>query len=260
MIAGLRRQRAIVIAALALLTLLGWWYLRAAPMAMPGAGGVWARGYLLASFLMWFIMMVAMMTPSVAPVVLLHDRVMHRGQPGWHRRTLAFLLGYFIVWAAFSAAATLAQSALIRSGVIDAMGVISDGRVAALLLLAVAIYQWSAAKTACLDRCHSPLAFIVRRRRGPLRDLRAGLAHGSWCVACCGALMLLLFVGGVMNLAWVAGITIAVTIEKLVPRPGPVRIAIGISALIGAAWIGWRAWPLMPHQAFMPWLEWLVSA
>ncbi|MCB1598303.1 MAG: DUF2182 domain-containing protein, partial [Gammaproteobacteria bacterium] len=218
MIAGLRRQRAIVIAALALLTLLGWWYLRAAPMAMPGAGGVWARGYLLASFLMWFIMMVAMMTPSVAPVVLLHDRVMHRGQPGWHRRTLAFLLGYFIVWAAFSAAATLAQSALIRSGVIDAMGVISDGRVAALLLLAVAIYQWSAAKTACLDRCHSPLAFIVRRRRGPLRDLRAGLAHGSWCVACCGALMLLLFVGGVMNLAWVAGITIAVTIEKLVPR------------------------------------------
>jgi predicted metal-binding membrane protein len=206
-------------------------------MPMPeGVQHVWSPSYLLFSLAMWFVMMVAMMTPSVAPVVLLYDRVMHRDQPGWHPRTLVFLLGYFIVWAGFSVAATLAQAALIRTGVIDAMGVIGTRRFAALLLVAVALYQWSAAKSACLDRCHSPLRFIVGRRSGRLRDLRAGLAHGAWCVGCCGGLMLLLFVGGVMNLTWVVAITLAVAIEKLAPRPQWARTAIGIGALLAAAW------------------------
>ncbi len=237
----LSQHRGIVAGALALISALGWFYLVAAPMPMPGAAGVWSPGYLVLSFLMWFVMMVAMMTPSVAPVVLLYDRVMHRDQPGWHPRTLAFLSGYFITWSGFSAAATLAQAALIRAGLIDAMGVAGTRRVAAVLLLAVGLYQWSAAKTACLDRCHSPLAFIVRRRRGPLRDLRAGLAHGSWCVGCCGALMLLLFVGGVMSLAWVAIITVAVALEKLVPKPQQARMLIGVATLAGAAWLGLTA-------------------
>ena len=235
----LRRQNRIVVAALLLITTLGWLYLVAVPMPMPaGANDVWSPAYLLFSLAMWFVMMVAMMTPSVAPVVLLYDRVMHRDQPGWHPRTLAFLLGYFLVWAGFSAAATLAQAALIRAGLIDAMGVVGTRRLAAVLLLAIALYQWSAAKTACLDRCHSPLGFIVGRRSGPLRDLRAGLAHGAWCVGCCGGLMLLLFVGGVMNLVWVAAITVAVAIEKFAPQPQRARTAIGIGALLAAAWFG----------------------
>lgn len=237
----LSRHRSIIAGALLLISVLGWWYLVAAPMPMPGAHGVWSPGYLTLSFVMWFVMMVAMMTPSVAPVVLLYDRVMHREQTGWHPRTLAFLSGYFIVWGGFSAAATLAQAALIRAGLIDAMGVAGTHQLAAVLLLAVAIYQWSAAKSACLDRCHSPLRFIVQRRRGPLRDLRAGLAHGSWCVGCCGALMLLLFVGGVMNLAWVAIITVAVAAEKLVPKPQQARVLIGVATLFGAAWFGLMA-------------------
>ena len=235
----LRRQDRIVVAALLLITALGWLYLVAVPMPMPaGVNDVWSPAYLLFSLAMWFVMMVAMMTPSVAPVVLLYDRVMHRDQPGWHPRTLAFLLGYFLVWAGFSAAATLAQAALIRAGLIDAMGVVGTRRLAAVLLLAIALYQWSAAKTACLDRCHSPLGFIVGRRSGPLRDLRAGLAHGAWCVGCCGGLMLLLFVGGVMNLAWVVVITVVVAIEKLAPQPQRARTAIGIGALLAAAWFG----------------------
>ncbi len=239
----LRRQNRIVAGALLVMTALGWFYLAAVPMPMPtGVRDVWSPAYLLFSLAMWFVMMVAMMTPSVAPVVLLYDRIMYRGmhrdQPGWHPRTLAFLLGYFVVWAGFSAAATLAQAALIRAGLIDAMGVVGTRRLAAVLLLAIALYQWSAAKTACLDRCHSPLGFIVGRRSGPLRDLRAGLAHGGWCVGCCGGLMLLLFVGGVMNLAWVAAITVAVAVEKLAPQPQRARTAIGIGALLAAAWFG----------------------
>jgi predicted metal-binding membrane protein len=239
LVAVLRRQRGIVAGALVILTALGWLYLAAVPMPMPtGVQDLWSPGYLVFSLAMWFLMMVAMMTPSVAPVVLLYDRVMHRDQPGWHPRTLGFLLGYFIVWAGFSVAATLAQAALIQTGVSDAMGVIGTRRLAALVLLAVALYQWSGAKAACLDRCHSPLRFIVGRRSGPMRDLRAGLAHGAWCVGCCGGLMLLLFVGGVMNLAWVAVITLAVATEKLTPWPQWARTAIGVGALLGAAWFG----------------------
>jgi predicted metal-binding membrane protein len=233
----LRRQSRIVVGALLLIAALGWLYLAKVPMPMPvGGGNIWSPAYLLLSFAMWFVMMVAMMTPSVAPVVLLYDRIMYREQSGWHPRTVTFLLGYFVAWTAFSAAATLAQAALIQAGLIDAMGVVGTRRLAAVLLLAVALYQWSAAKTACLDRCHSPLRFIVGRKSGLLRDLRAGLAHGAWCVGCCGGLMLLLFVGGVMNLAWVAAITVAVTIEKLAPPAQSARTAIGIGALLAAAW------------------------
>lgn len=231
------RQSTVVAGALLLIVSLGWYYLLAAPMPMPGHAGVWAVDYLALSLVMWFVMMVAMMTSSVAPVVLLFDRVMHRDQAGWHQRTAAFVLGYFICWAGFSVAATVGQSALISAGLIDAMGAAGSRLGAALLLVAVALYQWSAAKVACLDRCHSPIGFIVRRRRGPWRALRAGLAHGAWCVGCCWGLMLLLFAGGVMNLAWVAGITVAVTVEKLTPRPQLARTAIGVAALLAGVWL-----------------------
>ncbi|MEO8224287.1 MAG: DUF2182 domain-containing protein [Gammaproteobacteria bacterium] len=235
----LGRPRRIVAGALALIISLGWLCLVMTPMPMPASGvaGNWTANYLAWSLAMWFVMMVAMMTPAVSPVILLYDRVMHGDKPGWHGRTLGFLVGYLLAWGLFSAAATLAQALMLEAGFIDAMGMASSRRSAALVLLAVALYQFSAAKAACLERCHSPLGFIVRRRRGPIRGVRAGLSHGAWCIGCCGVLMLLLFVGGVMNLAWVAGITVAVTLEKLTPDPKRVRIAIGIGALLGAGWL-----------------------
>ncbi len=232
---SLRHPRGFVAGTLLLIAALGWLYLYLAPMPMPGTGSVWSPAYLLLSLAMWFLMMVAMMTPAVAPVVLLFDRVMHRDEPGWHRRTLQFLAGYLLAWSGFSAVATVAQAALIGTGLTDAMGMAGSRWLAAGLLLLVAAYQWSPIKSACLEHCHSPLGFIVRRRRGPWRDLRAGLSHGAWCIGCCGALMLLLFVGGVMNLAWVAAITVLVTIEKLVPWPQQARVLIGVAALLGAA-------------------------
>lgn len=235
--AVLRREALIVAGALALLAILAWIYLWLSPMPMPGAGGVWLPVYLALSVAMWFVMMVAMMVPSVAPVVLLYDRVMYAARGGRHWRTAGFLGGYFAIWAAFSAVATLIQAALIDIGFVDPMGAVGSGPMAAGLLALVAVYQFSPTKAACLDRCHSPLRFMVRRRTGPWRDLRAGAAHGAWCVGCCWGLMLLLFVGGVMNLAWVAAITIAVTIEKLAPYPKWVRLGVGAAALAASAWL-----------------------
>ena len=237
MLALLRRDRGIVAAALAVIAALGWVYLWGSPMPMPGASGVWVPGYLAFSFAMWFVMMIAMMTPSVAPVVLLYDRVMQRDAQGLHRRALAFFAGYLVAWAAFSAAATMAQAVLISMDLIDTMGVAGSRYFAAALLLTVAAYQWSPAKAACLERCHSPLSFIVRQRRGAFRSLRAGLAHGAWCVACCWALMAVLFAGGVMNLGWVALLTVVVSLEKLAPHPYRIRQVIAIAATIAAGWI-----------------------
>ena len=151
-------------------------------------------------------------------------------------RSAAFLAGYLIVWGGFSALATLAQVELIALGWIDDMGV-TTGRVgAAVLLFAVGLYQWLPAKRACLAHCQSPVDFLVREYRpGHTGALQMGLRHGRYCLGCCWALMLLLFVGGVMNLLWVAAIAALVFAEKVIGRGRWLRHLIGVSATLAGA-------------------------
>ena len=235
-LAGQRHGRRIVLLALALLTALAWIYLWRAPMPMPAAnGGLRAPEYAALTFAMWFVMMVGMMTPAAAPVLLLFDRI-ERGPPRnlATARTPLFLLGYLLVWALYSLAATLLQIELIALGWIDDMAVAARGTVTALVLLAIGVYQWLPLKRACLEHCQSPAEFLVQHRRpGRSGALRMGARHGLYCLGCCWALMLLLFVGGVMNLLWVAAITVVVLTEKLV-RGAWFRRAIGIAACLAA--------------------------
>jgi len=235
-LAGQRHGRRIVLVALALLTALAWIYLWRAPMPMPAAnGGLRAPEYAALTFAMWFVMMVGMMTPAAAPVLLLFDRI-ERGPPRnlATARTPLFLLGYLLVWALYSLAATLLQIELIALGWIDGMAVAARGTVTALVLLAIGVYQWLPLKRACLEHCQSPAEFLVQHRRpGRSGALRMGARHGLYCLGCCWALMLLLFVGGVMNLLWVAAITVVVLTEKLV-RGAWFRRAIGIAACLAA--------------------------
>jgi len=235
-LAGQRHGRRIVLVALALLTALAWIYLWRAPMPMPAAnGGLRAPEYAALTFAMWFVMMVGMMTPAAAPVLLLFDRI-ERGQPRnlSIARTPLFLLGYLLVWALYSLAATLLQIELIALGWIDDMAVAARGTVTALVLLAIGVYQWLPLKRACLEHCQSPAEFLVQHRRpGRSGALRMGARHGLYCLGCCWALMLLLFVGGVMNLLWVVAITLVVLTEKLV-RGDWFRRAIGVAACVAA--------------------------
>ena len=235
-LAGQRHGRRIVLVALALLTALAWIYLWRAPMPMPAAnGGLRAPEYAALTFAMWFVMMVGMMTPAAAPVLLLFDRI-ERVPPRnlATARTPLFLLGYLLVWALYSLAATLLQIELIALGWIDDMAVAARGIVTALVLLAIGVYQWLPLKRACLEHCQSPAEFLVQHRRpGRSGALRMGVRHGLYCLGCCWALMLLLFVGGVMNLLWVVAITVVVLTEKLV-RGDWFRRAIGIAACVAA--------------------------
>ena len=233
----MNRQRAIVAAALATVAVLGWLALYVMPMPMPTNGAVSSPAYLLLSVAMWFVMMVAMMTPAVTPVVLLFDGVVYRGAPGLHARTAGFLAGYFSVWLGFSILATIAQAAFIGTGLTDAMAVSKHPVFSAALLATAGLYQWLPIKAACLEHCRSPLEFVMHQQRGRLGPWRMGMHHGVYCLGCCWVLMLLLFVGGVMNLAWVAALTILVAAEKLSARPDVVRRLMGAAAFAAAVWI-----------------------
>ena len=176
--------------------------------------------YLLPTFAMWVIMMIAMMIPSVAPMILLHSRIARaETQSARTFQTLLVAFGYLLVWAAFSAGATFAQSLLVRAGVMSGMTLSLGPRTAAaVLLLGAAAYELTAAKRLCLDKCQAPMLFIFSHwKPGAAGALRLGLKHGLYCLGCCWALMLLLFVGGVMNLAWVALLGITVLGEKYAP-------------------------------------------
>jgi predicted metal-binding membrane protein len=190
-------------------------------MTMPGMEADFAS-----LWLMWAVMMVAMMVPSAAPVAMLVlGTYRRRGTPRASFSSYVFLFGYLLVWATFSALAAAAQTGL-RNAALLSDGMTSTSRIfAAVVLIGAGIYQWLPIKNACLTHCRSPLDFLTRHwREGHGGALSMGARHGAFCVGCCWALMALLFVAGVMNLLWVAAITVFVLVEKLSRGPWPSRI------------------------------------
>lgn len=218
----LSRASLIVAVALAAAAILAWmWLLKTSNGAMAGMGSApLSAGYLVPTFAMWAIMMVAMMVPSVAPMTLLHARIDKAESPSRRAfHSLLVALAYLLVWVAFSVGAAFAQALLVESGVVSAMTLALKPRhAAAALLLIAAVYELTAAKRLCLDKCQAPMLFIFNHwKPGAAGAVRLGLTHGLYCLGCCWALMLLLFVGGVMNLAWVALLGIIVLGEKYMP-------------------------------------------
>ena len=193
---------------------------------------------------MWWIMMIAMMLPSAAPMVLLYARVQRHN---WKRAgvvdalapTMTFVAGYLLSWLLFSLLATSLQWALERLGLVHSMMMWSNSHVLSGLFLVVAgVYQFSALKGACLSHCRSPAGFLSRHwRSGRLGALCLGWLHGLYCVGCCWVLMLLLFVGGIMNVLWIAGIALLVLLEKLVPRGELVARLSGVAMILAGAWL-----------------------
>ncbi len=226
-----KRDRAVVLAGLAGVTGLAWAYLfiTAAEMGGPMDAGAmaaamqikpWTGLDFLLMFLMWAVMMVAMMLPSAAPMILLFAAVCRKQAA--QGRTFApvgvFVAGYLAVWSAFSLGATLLQWGLEQAALLSPMMVGTSPLLGGGLLVVAGLYQWSPLKQACLRHCRSPIHFIVHHRReGPGGAFVMGLEHGAFCVGCCWLLMGLLLVGGVMNLLWVAAIAVFVLLEKVLP-------------------------------------------
>jgi predicted metal-binding membrane protein len=172
---------------------------------------------------MWAVMMVAMMLPSASPMVLLYARVVrHAESRGKVKRAsasiAAFAGGYLALWTLFSLLAVALQGILERIGALSVLMSSRSLLLSGALLIAAGLYQLTPLKSACLSHCRAPAVFIAAHwRPGVIGAWRMGLAHGLYCVGCCAVLMLLLFVGGIMNLVWIAGLTLFVALEKLAP-------------------------------------------
>ena len=196
----------------------------------------WPTTTLLPLFLMWAVMMIAMMLPSALPMILTFAAVAHNrqrlGRP--FVPTSIFILGYIAVWSGFSLLAAVGQWVLHRHALLSASMASTSAWLGGTLLLGAGIFQFTPLKQACLTHCRGPLEFIMTRwREGHSGAFRMGLEHGVFCTGCCWALMALLFVAGVMNILWIAALTLLVCMEKMLPPRTQVSMATG---LLLAAW------------------------
>ncbi len=221
----IKRDRLVVLGGLIAVTALTWVYLFAIAAEMAGIAGMaqlrpWTALDASLMFIMWALMMIGMMVPSATPVILLYASVCRRQGNGEQPLvpTGAFMMGYITGWAAFSIAATALQWGLEQTALLSPMMVITSPLFGGLVLIVAGVYQWMPYKNACLSRCRSPIEFLSTHWRASVKGAFVmGLEHGLYCLGCCWALMLLLFVGGVMNLLWVAAIAIFVLVEKVAP-------------------------------------------
>lgn len=263
----LRRDQRVALMGLCALTGLAWAYLLTGagmemsvadmtttalfPHTDKAASGMlmaqsWSLAHAALIAAMWWVMMIAMMTPSAAPAVLLYGRVARHAQSGRlddraaSEHTAIFFFGYVLVWLAFSVIATAAQRALEGSGLLSAISMWSTAAwLSGGVLILAGMYQWTPLKTMCLRHCQAPARFVSRYwRPGRSGAFLLGARHGAYCVGCCWALMALLFVGGVMNPIWIAALALMVLAEKLVSRgPWLPRVSGGLLIVWGIATI-----------------------
>lgn len=248
--AVLRRDRWVLVGALAVILALAWaWLLAGAGMdmsavemtRMAGMDGwlmqpaAWTPAYAALIAAMWWVMMVAMMLPSAAPVLLLFARVNRkdRAVDAPLVPTALFAAGYLLAWGVFSLIASGLQWGLESLRLLSPMLETTHRWLGAGILVAAGLWQLTPLKARCLSHCRSPLGFLAQHwRAGPAGALRMGLEHGAYCIGCCWFLMALLFFGGVMNLYWIVGLSVFVLVEKTVPQGHWVARAVGIGLLL----------------------------
>jgi predicted metal-binding membrane protein len=249
----LRPDRLAIVASLLGIVVISWLYLWLEALSMDsmvmeaGAMGPthipsmpvpspWSIGSLLPTFLMWAIMMCGMMIPSAAPAILLYASIVRKNRERGSILPSAwiFTTGYLAVWTGFSLAAALLHAALDYSALLTPMMVSSSTWLNGGLLILAGVYQWLPIKEVCLEKCRAPLQFFLFRwRPGVVGAFRMGAEHGTFCVGCCWAIMLLLFAVGVMNLLWVALIAGLVLAEKLLPGGKIAGRLIGVALAVG---------------------------
>lgn len=211
-----------------------------AGMAMGDAGAP----SLVAVFAMWAVMMLAMMLPTVTPSASVFSHLATRRDPlRGGSATALYIAAYATPWIAFAAPAALLQWALTHALLLDPMARSTSALLSAAILLGAGLYQFTPLKTACLSKCRSPLAFFMAKwRDGPAGALVLGLSHGSYCVACCWALMTVMFVVGAMNLAWMGLLTVLVLGEKVIPPAWHVDRVVGLALVTSGVWVAAGAW------------------
>lgn len=245
-----RRDRQWTVAALGVGTSAAWLYLALGLRSNAGMShamssmrpmttmSAWNAGETGIQLLMWIVMMVAMMLPAAVPATLVYVAVARKAsrQGSPVAPASALIGGYIGVWLSFSIAATAAQWVLERLSLLSSSMASNDRYLAGALVLAAGVYQLTALKAQCLKRCRDPARLIAEHwRSGEAGAVRMGAELGLYCLGCCWVLMTLLFVGGVMNLAWVAAIATVVLLEKVAPRATEWSRYLGVAMMAGGA-------------------------
>ena len=200
-------------------------------MLMMPMTSVWSAANIIAVFIMWSLMMMAMMLPSAAPMILTFAGLNRQNRVKFS--TISFTGAYLVIWVIFSTGAVFIHWLLQHTGLMSAKMVSSSVLLSGILLITVGVLQFSPLKSTCLKHCRSPIGFLMTDwRKGIKGAWIMGFRHGWYCLGCCYALMLLLFVGGVMNLAWVAALTLAVAIEKMLPRGERIAQFLGAGLIL----------------------------
>ena len=230
----IRHERLLVSATIVLLAALCWWYVAAYATAEGSSSGMGSmrEAPLGTLVVMWCLMMIAMMLPSATPAILLYSRVRNvRNRDSSIAQTWVFVGGYLAVWLMFSIAAALAQKALGGPSM-----ALQNRFAEAAILVAAGLFQLSPIKSACLSQCRSPAEFLTRHWRPRWNGaIELGVRHGVYCLGCCWMLMALLFVGGIMNLLWVAALTLVIAGEKLLPMGQLIGRALGVALVFWGA-------------------------
>lgn len=205
----------------------------------------WDTPHLLLLGAMWIVMMTGMMLPSAAPLLLVYGVASRRRSPAGNAawQVYAMAAGYLLVWIGFSVAVALLQRALSSVLLLSSMMKATTPWLSAMLLIVAGVYQLTPLKRRCLGACVAPLDFLMRRwRDGAAGAFRLGVEHGVFCVGCCWALMLLLFVGGVMNLMVITVLMVVVLTEKLAPIGHQTVRVTGLFLIALGMWTLTRYW------------------
>jgi len=242
-------RRLTLVAAIVLVSAASWYWIGKLGLdmygSMTGASAwmmtpVWDAPHVVLLFLMWTVMMVAMMLPSASPLLLIYNGVAKRTTvPGYSPSNVYLVaLGYLLVWTVFSAAATVLQRVLSSVYVLNPMMELESRRAIAASLVLVGFYQTLPIKGACLKHCRAPVSFLADHAKPGARGaFELGLRHGIYCVGCCWALMLLLLAGGVMNLWVIVALAVFVAIEKLSPFGQATRWFGAVSLVAAGAYL-----------------------
>lgn len=201
----------------------------AAICSMLPAGQVLLPGLLYAGG--WLLMTTAMMLPTTLPLLRRFERLTSV-RPDRHRLVLLLIAGYLLVWGAFGIAAHMLDT-MFHLILWQSDWLVGNGWIlGAIVLIAAGAFQFSRLKYRCLDQCRSPVSFIMRHWRGrrPNWDaLRLGADHGAFCVGCCWAIMLLMFVVGTGNIGWMLVLGVAMVVEKNIPGGERLSRPLGIA-------------------------------
>jgi predicted metal-binding membrane protein len=194
----------------------------------------------------WLLMIAAMMLPTTVPILELFRRLVR--DRGDRRALVAALVGgYVAAWLGFGLVAHAADWSVHALGARLPWLALHGWSLGAAVLALAGAFQFSALKYRCLDKCHSPLGFVMERWHGrrPLAEAwRLGFDHGAFCVGCCWALMLLMFVVGTGSLGWMLALALLMAAEKNLPQGRRLRVPLGMALLAWAAGVvAWNAGP-----------------